>query len=222
MSLASLVGIEIPEIRLVELSKLDDLPPISLPDEKRAFAIRRFDRDGEARIHREDFAQVLVKYPHEKYSAANHEQIGRILYGFSGDGLADVQQFARRLLVNILLANGDAHLKNWSLRYADQRTPRLSPAYNIVTASVYIEGERHFVLNLGKTRAWYDVSMASFEVWAERAGIPWRVIKSHLEEVMEKARALWPQALKDLPMQEERKENLRQHWRNLQPDFRIE
>ena len=33
----------------------------------------------------------------------NYEQIGRILYDFSGDGLPDVQQFARRLLVNILL-----------------------------------------------------------------------------------------------------------------------
>jgi len=52
----------------------------------------------------EDLAQVLVKYPHEKYNSANYEQIGRILYQFSGDPLADTQQFARRLLVNILLA----------------------------------------------------------------------------------------------------------------------
>lgn len=80
----------------------------------------------------EDFAQVLVKYPHEKYNSANYEQIGRVLYEFSGDALADVQQFARRLLVNILLANGDAHLKNWSLQYEDKVTPRLSPAYDIV------------------------------------------------------------------------------------------
>ena len=34
--------------------------------------------------------------------------------------MSDAQQFARRLLVNILLANGDAHLKNWSLLYADK------------------------------------------------------------------------------------------------------
>ena len=42
----------------------------------------------------EDFAQVLVKYPHEKYNAANYEQIGKVIYDFSGDGLADAQQFA--------------------------------------------------------------------------------------------------------------------------------
>ena len=85
----------------------------------------------------EDFAQILVKYPHEKYDSANYEQIGRVIYVYSGDGLADVQQLARRLLTNILLANGDAHLKNWSLLYEDQVTPRLSPAYDIVTTSVY-------------------------------------------------------------------------------------
>ncbi|MEJ2044776.1 MAG: HipA domain-containing protein [Reinekea sp.] len=101
--------------------------PISL-----CFAIKRFDRQESNRVHMEDFAQVLVKYPHEKYNSANYEQIGRVLYEFSGDALADVQQFARRLLVNILLANGDAHLKNWSLQYEDKVTPRLSPAYDIV------------------------------------------------------------------------------------------
>lgn len=222
MSLASLAGIEVPEIRLVELNKLDDLPSISLPDEALAFAIRRFDRDKSTRIHMEDFAQVLARYPHEKYSTANYEQIGKILYGFSGDGLVDAQQFARRLLVNILLANGDAHLKNWSLRYADQRTPRLSPAYDIVTTSVYIEGERHFALNLGKTRAWYDVTMANFEAWSERAGIPWRVIRPHLDDTMEKARSLWPGALRGLPMDEEHKALLKEHWRNLSLDFRIQ
>ena len=50
-------------------------------------------------------AQVLVKHPHEKYSSANYEMIGRILYGYFGDGITDVQQLARRLLANIRLAN---------------------------------------------------------------------------------------------------------------------
>ena len=140
----------------------------------------------------------------------------------AGDGLADVQQFARRLLVNILLANGDAHLKNWSLLYADRVTPRLSPAYDILTTSVYIEGEREFAMKLGKTRAWYEVSLASFEAWAERAGIPWRAIKPHLSDVMDRARSLWPQALKDLPMAEVHKQSLKAHWRALQPDFRLQ
>jgi serine/threonine-protein kinase HipA len=222
MSLAQLGGVEIPEIKLVGLDTLDHLPPINLPDETYAFAIQRFDRAGHQRIHMEDFAQVLVKYPHEKYDAANYETIGKVIHDFSGDGLADAQQFARRLLVNILLANGDAHLKNWSFLYPDRMTPRLSPAYDIVTTHVYIEHETQYALNLGKTKNWYTVTMAHFESWAEKSGIPWRVIKPHLDDTLNKARAMWPEALKELPMEESHKVGLRAHWKKLPKDFRID
>lgn len=222
MSLAALAGIDIPEIKLIELNKLDNLPPINLPDEKLAFAIKRFDRSGNTRIHMEDFAQVLVKHPHQKYGSANYRQIGKVIYDYSGDGLADAQQFARRLLVNILLANGDAHLKNWSLLYKDQVTPRLSPAYDIVTTCVYFDDEKEFALNLGKVKQWYAVTEENFQYWAEKAGIPWRAIKPHIDDTMEKARTLWPEALKQLPMNEEHKDKLKAHWLKLQGSFRIE
>jgi len=221
MSLAALAGVDIPEIKLVELNKLDNLPQINLPDEKLAFAIKRFDRAGNTRIHMEDFAQVLVKYPHDKYDSASYEQLGKVIYSYAGDGLADAQQFARRLLVNILLANGDAHLKNWSLLYQDQVTPRLSPAYDIVTTSVYIDDEATYALNLGKTKEWYSVNLQNFKSWSDKSGIPWRAIKPHIDDTLEKARALWHPALKDLPMDEEHKEKLKSHWLNLQDDFQI-
>jgi len=221
MSLAGLAGVDIPEIRLVELEMLDNLPRINLPDEKQAFAIKRFDREGNQRIHMEDFAQILVKYPHEKYTSANYEAIGKVIYDFSGDGLADAQQFARRLLINILLANGDAHLKNWSLLYPDKVTPRLSPAYDIVTTNVYIEGETQYALNLGQTKEWYAVTMAHFQQWAEKSGVPWRAIKPHLDDTLSKARDLWPEALDTLPMDETHKRGLKEHWGKLHQDFKI-
>lgn len=221
MTLAKLAGIEIPDIRLTELKNLNNLPAINLPNEEYAFAIRRFDRSGDTRIHMEDFAQVFVKYPHQKYNSANYEQIGKILYQYTGDGLANVQQFARRLLVNILLANGDAHLKNWSLIYNDLVTPELSPAYDIVTTQVYMSDETQYALNMGKTKEWYQVTMATFQSLANRSDIPWRVIKPHLDDTMEKARSLWPNALKDLPMDDAHKILLKKHWISLQKDFQI-
>ena len=221
MTLASMAGVNVPDMKLVELNKLDNLPPIKLPDEPYAFAIRRFDRNGDQRIHMEDFAQVLVKQPSQKYGAANYENIGKVLYQYSGDGLADAQQFARRLLVNILLANGDAHLKNWSLLYTDMRTPRLSPAYDIVTTSVYIDDEKEFALNLNKGKEWYKVNFSHFEAWARKTDIPWNVVKFHLEDTMDKARALWPEKIQDLPMNKEHKLRLVEHWNRLHPDFRI-
>jgi len=222
MTLAQLAGINIPDIRLIEMSKLDNLPPISLPKEKYAFAIRRFDRAESQRIHMEDFAQVLIKYPHEKYNSANYEQIGKITYQYTGDGLANAQQLAKRLLVNILLANGDAHLKNWSLLYQDRITAELSPAYDIVTTRVYMGDEKEVALNMGKTKKWYEANMSHFEAWSKKSDIPWRAIKPHLESTIEKARALWPKSLEDLPMDEDHKEALRRHWGLLHKDFQIQ
>jgi serine/threonine-protein kinase HipA len=221
MTLASLAGVDIPEIKLVELGKLDNLPQINLPEELYAFGIKRFDRENDTRIHMEDFAQVLVKYPHEKYNSASYEQIAKIIYQFTGDGLANAQQFARRLLVNILLANGDAHLKNWSLLYKDRFTAELAPAYDILTTSVYIKDEKDYALNLGKTKQWYQVTLDHFEAWAKKADMPWRAIKPHLDDTMDKARNLWPNALDKLPMDEAHKEKLKIHWKTLQKDFWI-
>lgn len=221
MRLAGLAGVTVPEFKLVAVDKLEQLPQINLPDETWAFAIKRFDRNGQHRIHMEDFAQVFAKYPREKYNAANYENIGSVLYEYSGNALADVQQFARRLLVNILLANGDAHLKNWSLLYPAYAAPTLSPAYDIVTTRAYMGDEREYALNLGRTKRWYEVTFEHFENWSRKADIPWRAIKPHLDEVMERARTLWPEALQELPMDEEHKRGLREHWANLQQCFRV-
>lgn len=221
MHLARLAGVDIPDIRLVSLDDLEGLPPINLPQETYAFAIRRFDRAGQQRIHTEDFAQILFKYSHEKYGTANYEQIGRILYQFTGRSLTNVQQFARRLLVNLLLANGDAHLKNWTVHYPDQRTPELALAYDIVTTKAYIPDEQEAALNLGGTKHWYEMGWEHFEAWSKKAEVPWRAIRPHLEDALNRARTLWPQALEESPMAPEHKRSLRQHWQMLRADFQI-
>ncbi len=78
--------------------------------------------------------------------------------------LVNAQQFAKRLLVNILLANEDAHLKNWSLLYEDQAAPELLPAYDIRT----ISDEKGVALNMGKTKKWYEANMSHFEAWSKK------------------------------------------------------
>jgi serine/threonine-protein kinase HipA len=100
-------------------------------------------------------------------------------------------------------------------------TPRLSPAYDIVTTRAYIREEQQTALNMAKTKAWYELTLAHFEYWANKAEIPWRAIKPHLDETMDMARSQWPTALQELPMRSEHKQCLIDHWSNLMPDFRI-
>jgi serine/threonine-protein kinase HipA len=107
------------------------------------------------------------------------------------------------------------------LPYPDTVTPELAPAYDSVFTRAYIENERHFALNLGKTHDWYEVELSHFQSLAEHAGIPWRAIKPHLDDVLDKARSLWPRQLAALPMADAQKEMLRVHWGLLRPDFRI-
>lgn len=222
MSLAKMAGVVMPDIKLIDMADIDSLPTINLPNERLAYGIRRYDRlPGNLRVHSEDFAQVLFIYAHDKYRTASYEQIGRLIYQHSQHGQRDAIQMAVRLLVNILLANGDAHLKNWSLIYPDGISAELSPAYDIVSTKPYIPDETQFALNLGKTKNWYDVSMEHFKAWADHADIPWRPVLYNLRAVMETVRSEWPQALTDSPMAEEQKAVLRRHWLELHEDFRV-
>jgi serine/threonine-protein kinase HipA len=86
---------------------------------------------------------------------------------------------------------------------------------------VYIDGERNFALNLGKTKDWYAISFDNFKAWSEKSGIPWRAIKPHLEDVMDKARTQWHSAITALPMNEAHKQKLIEHWKNLNQDFKL-
>lgn len=223
MTLAALAGVDIPDIKLIPMSNIETLASINLPDEPLAYGIRRYDRlPGNERVHSEDFAQVFFAYAHDKYHKASYDQIGKLIYRNSAHGQRDAVQMAIRLLVNVLLANGDAHLKNWSMIYRDGKQAELSPAYDVVTTKAYIADERHYALNLAGSKNWYDVSLEHFKGWALYGDIPWRLVLNNLKAVMQKARSLWPAALNDSAMAEQHKDVLRAHWKRLHPDFRIE
>jgi len=220
MRLAEAAGAKIPDIRLIKLGELEGLPNIRLPDETYAYGIKRFDRTHEGRVHTEDFAQIFGLYPVDKYQKVNYEQLGQVLFRTSNDRLGDVQQMARRLLINILLGNGDAHLKNWTIIYQDQRSPRLSPLYDVVFTAPYIEHD-NLALNMAKSKLWDEMTMQHFEKWSNTVGVPWAAIKPHLLDTIEKARSMWPEMLDELPMLDEHKDLLRAHWTALTEYFKV-
>lgn len=221
MTLAASAGVEIPEIKLIRLSEIDNLPNIRLPDEPFAFSIKRFDRSPAGCIHTEDFAQIFEVYAHRKYGRHNYEQIAAVLDRVGSAGLADVQQMARRLLVNILLGNGDAHLKNWSVIYPDGINARLSPAYDIVSTRIYMQDEQGVALNMAREKRWAVIDFATFEKWTYRIGVSWPAIKVHLNDVLSIARKEWQDRLDSLPMADAHKVILRRHWASLPSDFKL-
>ncbi len=171
MAVAKAAGIETPEVALVERSKVGTEKPFSFREAEPFYAIRRFDRlEGGGRRHTEDFAQIFNLRASEKYGQVNYEQIARTLLLYAG-GLDDVREMSRRLMLNVLIGNGDAHVKNWSVLYEDPRRPRLAPAYDLVATVAYISNDDSIALNMGKIKRFEEIGLDTFSYFLQRVGI---------------------------------------------------
>ena len=148
MRLAHEVGIEVPETRMVQRDQVSDLGEGAWSsDENEAYMVRRFDRTAGGRVHMEDFAQVLGRFGsgEGKYASAV-ETVAALAY--RGQDRASLREMVRRTVFNLLVGNGDAHLKNWSLIYPDRMRARLSPAYDLVCTAVYLPHPGNLELGL--------------------------------------------------------------------------
>ncbi|WP_431983357.1 type II toxin-antitoxin system HipA family toxin [Streptomyces qinglanensis] len=165
MSLAKQVGLDVPDIRLVHRDELVGIPDRMWPNrEEWAYAVRRFDRSpepGRARIHIEDFAQVKDIYPIDKYNSS-FETVASFAY--RGHDVEALREAGRRIAFSVVVGNGDAHLKNWSLIYHDQVIPSLSPVYDLVSTIPYTPRDEieDLGLKLGGSKRFETVNAASF------------------------------------------------------------
>lgn len=157
-----------------------DVPPhglFALKDGSPAYLVRRFDRtrDG-GKLRCEDFVQILGES--DKYSGSL-ERVGEKILELSSVPGLDVQLFFERVLLNFLLGNGDAHLKNFSMLETDDGGLRLSPAYDIVCSKAVIPKESDCALTLnGKSD---KIERRDIEALGTRLKIPLKVASGILE-----------------------------------------
>ncbi len=190
LSWAHASGITVPDIERVAVADIAGLPDsLRHYPEPWALAIRRFDRGSDgARIHMEDFAQVLGLYPEDKYRKHNYETLANLIRALSGP--ADLAEFIRRLVFVVLSGNGDAHHKNWSLVYPDGVRAALSPAYDLV-ATVHYRFDDTLALNLAGSKRWQDVGLASFRRLAQRIGLDPDPLLEQVRGAVDTIRAAW-------------------------------
>lgn len=195
MTFAKNAGINTPEVRLVHRDQITGLPDELWPTgEEWAYAVKRFDRTpSRQRIHIEDFAQIRGMYPEAKYSGS-FETVAALAY--RQHNIDSLHEAVRRLAFNVLIGNGDAHLKNWSLIYTNQRIPSLSPAYDLVSTFLYRPanlGPETMALKFGNSRRFEDVSLSTFARLDSRLDA-----KGDLSDVartlVDTALSEWPQA----------------------------
>lgn len=196
MSLARVLGMNVPTVDLVDIDDIGGLPNDVSALSGQAFVIERFDRlsDGGV-VHMEDFAQIFGVYPRDKYKKASAANIASVI-NIESD-LADMREFVRRLTFNTLIGNADMHLKNWSVYYPDRSVARLAPAYDFLSTIPYIP-DSEAALKFSRTRRFDEFNEEELAHLAGRAGIPkalaldvakettalfhqhWQVEKNHL------------------------------------------
>jgi len=196
METARAAGIDVPEVALLPPERIDGLPGMSgYRKDEPFYAIRRFDRPVGGRKHIEDFAQVFNLRPPQKYGRVNYDMIAQTLLRYAG-GLPDLKEMARRLVLNVLLGNGDAHIKNWSLIYDNPMRPRLAPAYDLVSTVAYTTHDTTLALNMAGVKRFDAIGLDTFAALFARIGLHDQVREDLVEEVRATARrvlAAWPQ-----------------------------
>ncbi len=117
-----------------------DMEIIHLPSIKEdALIIPRFDRTRSGkRIHFEEFNQLLGKYSgDDKYEGA-YEDMGKFILRTPSCIPAEVDRLLRRIHACLLVGDTDAHFKNFAMFHTRDGL-RLTPAYDLVAASIYPE-----------------------------------------------------------------------------------
>lgn len=128
MELARSIGLPVAEATLEEV------------DGRTCLVSRRFDREGGARVHQEDFCQALG-FPRPDSALDDAERRGPGFAEASGLLKAVDRPDAILLLLslaffNYVIGNGDGHGSNFSLLHEDGGT-RLAPFYDLASTVVY-------------------------------------------------------------------------------------
>jgi len=133
------------------------VPEFYLSSDDQLFVMKRFDiGEDEGVLGFEDMCVLQARQRDDKYKGS-YEQVAKSLRVFSSPRLrfSSLAQFFKMIVMNTLLQNGDAHLKNFGVLYEDSNSIRLAPAYDIVSTTVYIKNDIPALTLLGSKR-WHD------------------------------------------------------------------
>lgn len=164
------------------------------------YIVRRFDRlaDG-TKSGQEDMKQILGA--RDKYEGSL-ESIGQVLLQHAARPGLEAIHFFERVVFCFLIGNGDMHLKNWSLMEPKDRSYRLTPAYDMVSSSLYFPQEPESALTLQgkKTR----LSRSDFEGLTNDLNINAQAARASLRR-LSGMRAVFQRMIQESELKPERK-----------------
>lgn len=166
------------------------------------YLIDRFDRDKSMqparRLHVIDAAQLLNFSRTFKYDGANAGKLREAIDSTNTRAAARLEIF-RWAVFNVLVGNGDAHMKNLSF-FVTPRGYMLAPFYDIVSTVVYhtptYQAGRadqwpdcELTMPIGDAKHFADVSRDNMLRFADELGLPKRGAERLLDAMLESFRA---------------------------------
>ncbi len=191
MSLATAVGLEAAEVGTLQARG------------RTALIVVRYDRaftpDGHVRrLHQEDFAQVLGVFPERKYergilpgpSLDDILGVGGKVWS-TGPEMSSILSEPERLRImdqvifNILVANADAHAKNYALLLSGGNV-RPAPLYDVSCVLPWGHIDQNFAQRIaGRKRRPGDIAPRHWEVIAHEAGLDKRELRTRVERMID-------------------------------------
>ena len=161
--------------------------------------VERFDRvphaGGFRKVHQEDACQFLDRYPADKY-VLTYADIARGIGELSTVPIVETARYLRLVAFSYLVANGDLHAKNVSLRTNADSRVELAPAYDVLSSLPY--GDRTMALLFDGRDD--NLKRAQIITFGERLGVRSAATKAMLDELCDVALA-WINRLDEIGLE---------------------
>ncbi|TGD61609.1 type II toxin-antitoxin system HipA family toxin [Tabrizicola sp. WMC-M-20] len=182
LRMAQAIGIEAAQATILQSSK------------RTAIAVLRYDRrmgrNGQLlRLHQEDFAQANGLPPGRKYERGTLRGLGLKTLLETGRHVSatDALALLDQVIFNILVANTDAHAKNYSLILPVAATPRLAPLYDVSTVLSWPHVVQSYAQSIaGKKRTPDMIAGRHWEAMAREIGYRPTDVRNRVQELVDK------------------------------------
>jgi serine/threonine-protein kinase HipA len=164
--------------------------------------VERFDRvvdpNGTVkRVHQEDICQALAIPPDKKYQELGGPSLRKVAQILDAAGTEALDALLRAVTINVLIGNGDAHGKNFSLMHERPGEIRLAPLYDLV--STYVYGEKRLAMYIDNVERLEGVTADRILNEAVRWGVSRQRGRNIVEELLENTPAAAAAAAEETP-----------------------
>lgn len=151
--------------------------------------IERYDRfwKGEKvyRQHQEDFCQALARPPEQKYQnegGPNLNDCFDLLKKHSANAAQDRISLLKLSIFNFLIGNGDAHGKNFSFLYKNNK-PSLAPAYDLLSTHIYEGLSKKMAMKIGGEYLPKNIYFRNWQKLVPETSTAVKMLKSDVENI---------------------------------------